>query len=161
VCRIAMVYHLKKTEEHYSAMGRKAGMASSKARGGQCFGVYTPDIIAKRAETFRRTFHEDQVRWKWGLTPKTRLRVRKQPKAKCNQRSYLKHLGYILDEENCIAYYTEATRRATRMEAYTNKKVYYKFKPYETERQREQERVAVADGQDSGIPSHGEVDYPA
>jgi hypothetical protein len=130
VCRVAMAYHLKKTPEHYSAMGRKAGMASSESRGGACFGVYTPEVIARRAESFRKTFHEDQVRWKWGLPTKTRLRVKKQPKAKCNQRAYLKHLGYILDDDNNVAYYTNTTHRATRMEAYTTKRKYYKFKPY-------------------------------
>jgi len=142
ICRIAMKYHLKKTPEHYSAMGRKAGMASSEARGGVCFGVYTPEVISKRAATFRKTFHEDQVRWKWGLPPKTKLRVKKQPKAKCSQRTYLTHLGYILDEENNIAYYTENTHRATRMEAYTKKKCYYKFRPYEHQREQQDEPVA-------------------
>lgn len=133
ICRVARLYHLDKTPEHYSAMGRKAGLASSASRGGACFGVYTKEIISKRAETFKRTFHEDQVRWKWGLPTKTKLRVKKQPKAKCSQRTYLTHLGYILDEVNNIAYYTEKTHRAVRMEAYTKKKCYYKFKPYETE----------------------------
>ena len=147
ICRIAMKFHLKKTPEHYSEMGRKAGRASSESRGGACFGVYTPEIITKRAETFKRTFHEDQIRWKWGLPTKTKLRVRKQPKAKCNQRAYLKKQGYILDNENNIAYYTESTHRATRMEAYTDrtkKKCYFKFKPYEYEHQREQQDEQVA-----------------
>lgn len=131
VCRIATKYHLRKTKEHYSAMGRKAGLASSESRGGTCFGVYTPEIISKRVESFKRTFHEDQVRWHWGLPTKTRLRVKKQPKAKCGQRTYLKSLGYILDEKNNIAYYTENTHRAKRMEAYTTKRNYYKFLSYD------------------------------
>lgn len=143
ICRVAYANHLKKTPEHYSEMGRKAGTASSAARGGACFGVYTPEIIAKRAETFKRVFREDQIRWKWGLPPKTKLRVRKQPKAKCNQRAYLKKQGYILDNENNIAYYTENTHRATRMEAYTKKKCYFKFKQYD-EHQREQQDEPVA-----------------
>lgn len=146
VCRVAKTYHLKKTNEHYSAMGRKAGLASSESRGGGAFGVYTDEIISKRVESFKRTFHEDQVRWRWGLPTKTRLRVRKQPKGKCNQRTYLTHLGYILDEVNCIAYYTPETHRATRMEAYKTKRNYYKFRKYEpTEHQREPEGITVAD----------------
>lgn len=144
VCRIATKYHLRKTQEHYSAMGRKAGTASSESRGGACFGVYTPEIISKRVETFKRTFHEDRVRWHWGLPPKTKLKVKKQPKAKCGQRTYLKSLGYILDEKNNIAYYTENTHRAKRMEEYTTKRRYYKFKPY-AEHQREHQEKPVAD----------------
>ncbi len=131
VCRVATKYHLRKTPEHYSAMGRKAGLASSESRGGACFGVYTPEIISKRVESFKRTFYEDQIRWHWGLPTKTRLKVKKQPKAKCGQRAYLKSLGYILDEKNNIAYYTENTHRARRMEAYTTKRSYYKFLSYE------------------------------
>jgi len=135
--RIQARYHLKKTPEHLHNMGVKAGKASSEARGGICFGVYTEEIISKRVATYKKTFREERARWIFGLPQKTRIRVRKQPHLKTNQRSYLRHLGYIIDEVNNIAYYTEDTRRATRMEAGKCKKCYFKFKQYEQPNKQE------------------------
>lgn len=122
-------YGLTKSCEHNHLMGVKAGKASSAARGGKALGI-TPEIIGKRVESYRQTFREERARWVFGLPQRTKIRVRKQPRKKCHQRAYLKHLGYILDETNNIAYYTPDTTRAVRMEKYTNKKSYYKFKPY-------------------------------
>ena len=57
------------------------------------------------------------------------MHLKKQPRQKIWQRCYLKKRGYILDERNNIAYYTDTTLRATRMES--RPKRYYTFKPYE------------------------------
>ena len=135
--RIQARFHLRKSEEHLHNMGVRAGKASNIARGGDSSSCYTPEAIAKRVESFKRTFHEDQIRWKWGLETRTKLKVKKQPKAKCNQRSYLKKQGYIIDDEKHIAYWTEDTIRATRLERVERGvqkgafKPFYTFKPYE------------------------------
>lgn len=136
--RIQARYHLRKSPEHIHNMGVKAGKASSKARGGDNSCCYTPEAIAKRVESYKRTFREEQVRRKWGLQQLTKIKVLKQPKAKCSQRYYLKHLGYILDEQNCVAYYTQETTRAVKMERGWSKRIrnYYKFKPYPYEEQQ-------------------------
>lgn len=91
------------------------------------------EMHRKTAETRRKTFREERARVTFGLPQKTRLRVKKQPRQKIYQRYYLKKLGYILDEQNCIAYYTPETTRAVNMERGWSKKynLYYKFKPYE------------------------------
>lgn len=113
-------------------MGVKAGKASAVARNGDNSCCYTPEAIAKRVETYKKTFREEQVRRKWGVHQLTKIKVLQQPKAKCSQRYYLKHLGYILDEPNCVAYYTDETTRAVKMERGWSKRIhnYYKFKPY-------------------------------
>lgn len=130
--RIQARFHLRKSPEHIHKMAVKAGSASSIARGGDNSACYTPEAIAKRVETYKKTFREEQVRRKWGLHQLTKIKVLKQPRAKCSQRYYLKHLGYILDEQNCVAYYTEETTRAVKMERGWSKRIhnYYKFRPY-------------------------------
>lgn len=130
--RIQARFHLRKSPEHIHNMGVKAGKASAVARNGDNSCCYTPEAIAKRVETYKKTFREEQVRRKWGVHQLTKIKVLKQPKAKCSQRYYLKHLGYILDEQNCVAYYTEETTRAVKMERGWSKRIfnYYKFKPY-------------------------------
>lgn len=134
VCNVQKRFHLRKSAEHYHDAAIKAGKASSEARGGKALGI-TPEIIEKRVASYRKTFREEQVRYKWGFPQQTKIRVRKSPKPKIGQRSYLKSLGYILDEANCIAYYTDSTTRAVRMERNWSKKVkqYYHFKPYPEE----------------------------
>ena len=138
--RIQARYHLRKSPEHIHGMAVKAGKASNIARGGENSCCYIPEVIAKRVESYKRTFREEQVRRRWGVHQLTKIKVLRQPKQKVSQRSYLKKLGYILDEKNCIAYYTESTTRAVKMERDWSKKIhqYYKFKPY-AEHQREQQ----------------------
>ena len=76
----------------------------------------------------KKTFEEERVRKKWGFEQKTNLRVIAQPRQKVCDRNYLKRRGYILDEANCIAYWTETTQRATRLEAQPRR--FYFFKPH-------------------------------
>ena len=133
VCRVQKIYRLRKSNEHYHITAVRAGKASSKARGGVALGI-TPEIIAKRVETFKHTLAIDRARRNWGLPQLTKAHVLRQPRRKCSQRCYLKSLGYILDEENCIAYYTPETIRAVRMERnWDHKRNYYKFKEYPLE----------------------------
>lgn len=130
--RIQARYHLRKSPAHIHAVGVKAGKASARARNYEPI-HFTPEMLARRAESYRKTFREEQVRRKWGVHQLTKIRVLRQPKQKCSQRSYLKKLGYIIDEANCIAYYTPETTRAVKMERDWSKKIhqYYKFKPYD------------------------------
>ena len=110
-------------------MAIKAGKASSVSRHGLALGL-TPEIIAKRVETYKKTMREERARVLFGLEQKTKMKVKKQPRQKCSKRAYLKKLGYILDEANVIAYYTPETIRAVRMEKQDRKKTYYSFKEY-------------------------------
>lgn len=145
VSKVQREFHLRKSPEQRLKMLAKAGKASAEARGGQHPDI-TPDVIARRVASYKRTFREELIRVKWGLEQRTKIRVRKEPKGKRRQRSYLKSLGYILDEANCVAYYTPETTRAVKMERDWSKLFhqYYKFKPYEDEHQREPDLLAVA-----------------
>lgn len=131
VTNVQARYHLKKSPEHYHRMAIKAGKASNIARGGKALNI-TPEVIEKRVATYRRTLREERARVTFGLPQKTKAKVKRQPRRKCSQRAYLKRLGYILDEPNCVAYYTQDTTRAVRMERnWDGKRNYYKFKPYQ------------------------------
>lgn len=132
ICHTQSVYGLRKSKEHNTKMAKKAGHASSVSRGGVALGI-TPEVIAKRVETYKHTLKVDRARRNWGLPQLTKAKVLRQPAQKRAQRCYLKSLGYILDEKNLIAYYTPETTRATVMERGNRKgvKYYYKFKPYE------------------------------
>ena len=129
VSRIQKRLHLKKSDAHNHNMGVKAGKASAIARDNKPLGL-TPEVIERRVESYRKTFREERARWVFGLPQRTKMKVRQQPRKKCHQRAYLKHLVYILDEANNIAFYTDETTRAVKMEKYTKKKSYYKFMPY-------------------------------
>lgn len=78
--------------------------------------------VIKRKATFR----EEEVRKKWGLEQHTKLRVISIPRQKILDRSYLKKRGYIIDENNLIAYWNSSTKRATRLEAMPKR--YYEFR---------------------------------
>jgi len=140
VNRIQHRYHLTKTKEHLHEAYSKCG---KKAR--EMYGTppITEEAIHRRAETFHRMYREEKARSVWGLPPKTRIKVRREPRLKTTQRTYLRSLGYIIDRENNIAYWTPDTKRAVRMEAYTKKRSYYKFKPYEYQHQREPEDLQI------------------
>jgi len=131
VTNVQKIYHLRKSPEFASYLAVKAGKASNIARGGKALNI-TPEVIEKRVATYRRTLREERARVTFGLPQKTKAKVKRQPRRKCSQRAYLKKLGYILDEPNCVAYYTDNTTRAVRMERnWDGKRNYYKFKPYQ------------------------------
>lgn len=133
VDRIAGDYHLRKSDSHIHLMGVKAGKASSVARGGKALNI-TPEVIAKRAETYKKTKELEEIRYKWGLERKTKIRLKREPRAKRDQRRFLIQRGYVIDERNLIAYWTESTLRSKRLETRKKEcrfKTYYSFKPYE------------------------------
>lgn len=88
--------------------------------------------VERFAESRRKTFREEKARALFGVPRKTRLRVVKEPRGKTCQRWYLKSRGYILDEANLIAYWTEDTRRATILEKRPRR--WYWFRPMEIDR---------------------------
>ena len=131
VTNVQKRYHLRKSPQFATILAVRAGKASSIARGGKALNI-TPEVIEKRVETYRRTLREERARVTFGLPQKTKAKVKRQPRRKCSQRAYLKKLGYVLDEPNCVAYYTDNTTRAVRMERnWDGKRNYYKFKPYQ------------------------------
>jgi len=83
----------------------------------------------KATETRKKRFAEEKARVTFGLPQKTKMRVIHQPRQKVLDRSYLKRRGYIIDDRENIAYWTDKTQRATRMEA--RPKRFYTFKQYE------------------------------
>lgn len=96
----------------------------------ELFGDEKFDRMHKKAvETRKKRLAEERARVTFGLPQRTRLRVKRQPKQKILDRFYLKKRGYILDEQNNIAYYTASTQRAVRMEAMPRR--YYTFMQWE------------------------------
>lgn len=80
---------------------------------------------AKRRETVK----VERARISFGLEQRTKLRLKRQPRKKILMRYYLRKKGYIVDDKNNIAYWTESTTRAHVLEA--RPKLYYSFQPYE------------------------------
>lgn len=87
--------------------------------------------VEKSAESRRKTFREERARKVFGLPQRTGLRVTREPKGKTERRWYLKSRGYILDERELIAYWTEDTRRAKILEKRPRR--WYRFRPLERE----------------------------
>ena len=129
---------LRKSPEHLHAMGVKAGKASNVARGGDSSACYTPEAIAKRARSYKKTYRIEEARRRWGLPQLTRIRLRHAPHELHNQASYLRSLGYVTDVANFVAYYKPETHRASRLEKLKRGEAkgplhcYFDFKPYDT-----------------------------
>lgn len=126
VSNVAARFCLHKSKEHDSKMGQRGGKAAWES-GNFVQVIVTPEVIAKRVATYRNTFRQERARKTFGLPQRTKMKVARQPRKKCDHRAYLKRRGYILDEVNLIAYWTDNTRRSTRLEA--KPKRFYTFKP--------------------------------
>lgn len=83
--------------------------------------------VEKSAASRRKTFKVERARKLFGLPQQTKLRVMREPRGKTCHRWYLKKRGYIIDDRELIAYWTEDTRRATILEK--RPRQWYKFKP--------------------------------
>ncbi len=70
----------------------------------------------------------DRARVMFGLPQLSKLNVKRQPQQKIYDRCYLKRLGYIIDEENLIAYWTPQTKRAVKLEKRPRR--FYHFREY-------------------------------
>lgn len=113
--RLQRKYHLTKSPEHIHNMGVRAGKASFKARGNndQC---NTPQAITKRSATYKATLRRETLRVNYGMGQKTKIKLKWRSDKQTQQSWYLHTLGYIVDDKNRIAYYTDTTRRAVRLE---------------------------------------------
>lgn len=137
--RIQARYKLRKSPEHLSAIGQRAGKASSMARGGTFIGSKSPEAIAKRSATYKKLVQTEKARAAVGLPRKTKIRLPHGPKAYHDQIWYLRKNGYIIDEVQKIAYYTPGTHRARNLERCERGKrkgcmySYFDFKPYNDE----------------------------
>ena len=130
VCNIAHRFCLHKSKEHDHNMGSKAGKAAWAS--GNIFIIkITPEIIEKKVTTYKNIIRQERARVAFGLPQKTKIKVKRQPRKKCDHRFYLKSRGYILDEKNFIAYWTNETKRSLRLEA--KPKRYYTFKQLQTD----------------------------
>ena len=136
--RIQRINHLYKSKEHLSRMGVRAGTASNIARGGKFIGNHTPEANAKRSATYKKLYQMEDMRVRWGLEQRTKIRLRHGCHREQDQRCYLRSLGYIVDEKKFIAYYTDDTHRASRLEKLKRGEkrgpyhCFYDFKPYES-----------------------------
>lgn len=74
----------------------------------------------------KELYAKERRRVRCGLPQQTKLRVTRQPDEKIKARCYLKTRGYILDEDNAIAFWSSSTHRAPRLESRTEYP--YKFK---------------------------------
>lgn len=79
--------------------------------------VNTPEAHTKAQETRKKLYEKERLRLKWGLEQKTKRHFRTEPVQKLLQRNRLQRQGYIIDEKNLIAYYTDKTKRCPRLEA--------------------------------------------
>lgn len=75
------------------------------------------DIYSRIATTRRETFKREQMRVRWGLPQKTKLRVTRCTQQKKNLRSKLRRRGYMIERASNEALITDETRRSERMEA--------------------------------------------
>ena len=107
-------YRLRKSIAHDKQMHRISGKASA-ARGVKI--DLTPEVLRRRADSYKRTHRTETIRVKWGLNQQTKVRVAREPKAKLRQRRYLRSRGYIIADSEYTAYYTSATKRSPRLEA--------------------------------------------
>lgn len=89
------------------------------------------DGIVRGHQKRNQIIREEKARIAFGLPQRTKLHLKCQPRKKIDQRHYLKSLGYIIDVENNIAYYTEETHRATKLEAMPKR--FFTFKRWEPE----------------------------
>lgn len=85
--------------------------------------------VQKSAESRRETMRKERIRVKWGLEQKTNLRIVAQTRRHITLRNYLKGRGYIIDDEDRKAYYTDETRRGKVVEQ--RLAPYYTAEPYE------------------------------
>lgn len=132
ISNVQKKYRLVKSPEHSRAMHHLSGMASSSSWGKI---ELTPEVLKKRAESFKKTWRTENARIRFGLEQKTKIHIARCSKEKVRQNYYLRQRGYIIDEKELIAYYTPETKRATRMEAIPRGvkvgsiKPFYSFRP--------------------------------
>jgi len=86
------------------------------------------ETIRKSVEARKETVRLERARIAFGLEQRTKMKLKRQPRAKIWARYYLKKKGYIIDDVNLVAFYTEDTDRAFKMEASPRR--FYSFRPF-------------------------------
>ena len=66
----------------------------------------------KISESVRKQFADEKRRVLFGLEQKTNRKIIKAPKFKCELRSRMRNIGYIIPRASNIAYWNEATKRS-------------------------------------------------
>ena len=136
IYRVQRIYNLHKYDEHIHNMGVRAGKASDLARGGIPINTNTPECIAKRVASYKKRVYIENLRYKYGLEQKTKIRIMKVCRRASSQRNNLLRRGYIIDDVNKVAYWTPETQRTTRLERLKrgetkgHYKSFYDFMPY-------------------------------
>lgn len=102
---------LRKSPEYLSMINRERAI-----RCGDAERLNTKEAVAKRVKTMGEKIRKDRLRMKWGLEQQTKRHFRNEPTARLLQRNRLRRLGYVVDEKALVAYWTESTHRATRLE---------------------------------------------
>lgn len=102
---------LRKSAEYESA--RRSRCAKER---GFASRLNSSSAIEKRSETIRGQFKSERARVMCGLEQKTHRHLRIEPAKRLVQRNRLQRLGYVVDEKALVAYWTEVTHRAVRLE---------------------------------------------
>lgn len=83
--------------------------------------------VASRKQTWEKETWRAVTGWAYGMPQQTKMKVLQQPKEKIEMRSYLYKRGYVLDDEEGIAYYDNLTKRGRIIEQ--KRQDFYKFMP--------------------------------
>lgn len=102
---------LMKSREYLHRINRERAI-----RCGNAERLNTEVSVAKRVKTMGEKIRKDKLRIKWGLEQQTKRHFRNEPTARLMQRNRLRRLGYVVDEKALVAYWTEGTHRAKRLE---------------------------------------------
>ena len=103
-------YGWRKSQEYISRLNREKALKHGTSH------LNTPEGIAKRSKTRHEYYVRDKSRLSCGLPRKTRLQIRTESRKKMMQRNRLERMGYVIDNINMVAYWTERTQRAVRLE---------------------------------------------
>ncbi|MBQ2979689.1 MAG: hypothetical protein IJE18_06230 [Bacteroidaceae bacterium] len=112
-------YRIPRSEENYFKSG-----TSIRSRQGE---EAQQQAIAKATRTRRETIKKERRRILFGLPQRTALKLIAKPREKVQLRYYLRKRGYIIDDANHLAYYTEHTLRGSRIER--KEQPWYSFAP--------------------------------
>lgn len=102
---------LRKSKAYESARRRRLALECGNASR-----LNTPEAIDRRVAAMKRQYEVERIRLSAGLEQKTKRHLRLEPRGRLLQRNRLRRLGYVVDEKALVAYWTESTHRATRLE---------------------------------------------
>lgn len=77
--------------------------------------------IRKASERWKETRRKEEMRVRWGLEQKTKFKIGSGGYKRAGCRFCLRKKGYEVARGSNVAYYTEATQRTARMEAWAER----------------------------------------